>query len=496
MDRPIRTIIIAGDGIVAWSAAAAIRRRLPMISVTVVPAAASPAALADRSRCTLPSIMEFHEDIRLGNSDVMVRAGSQLRLGARFEGWGGAEPDYVHAYGDHGAPLGAAPFHQHWLRAKQSGRAASFDRYSVSAQMARAGRFASPEAAARVRAGRFAFGLYIDPVRYREIMRAYALSLGAGTTSGELAGVDLDSHHRIASLQLEDGNTISGDLFVDATGPDSRLRSSLGGEWQDWGKWLVADRVILGEAEAASPHLADTVTALPGGWMWTCSPRDATFAGLVYSSHHLDDGVAAELLNATVEGIRFEEPVHLKQGRWAEPWLGNCVAIGDAAAAVEPLESTNLHLAFSAIDRLIASMPDSACSPIELWDYNRQATAEIDRVRDFLIMHYLVSNRPTDAFWKDASSVEAPPSLRHTLSQFRERGRLPYYEEETFSRDSWLAVLLGQGVIPRRIDPLVDSVPREQSESAVETIERNISLFVQSLPPYAQFLEGLKQKVA
>lgn len=146
--------------------------------------------------------------------------------------------------------------------------------------------------------------------------------------------------------------------------------------------------------------------------------------------------------------------------------MRNCLAIGDAAVRVEPLEWANLHLAHSQIDRLVSMMPDKEFAPVELAEYNRQCNAEADRVRDFICMHYLTARR-SEPFWKAASSVEPPPSLAHTLSLFAERGRLPYYEEETFARDSWLAVLLGQGFLPHRIDPLSESVTPEQVESAL-----------------------------
>ncbi len=155
---------------------------------------------------------------------------------------------------------------------------------------------------------------------------------------------------------------------------------------------------------------------------------------------------------------------------------------------MEPLEWTNLHLAHGAIDRLVALMPDREFSPVELWDYNRQTGAEADRVRDFLVLHYATAG--------GQSRAAVPPSLGHTLQQFRERGRLPFYEEETFSRDSWLAVLLGQSVIPERIDPLTDAVAPAEAERAMEQMRGAIETFVDRLPKYSDFLQRMSQKAA
>jgi tryptophan halogenase len=168
----------------------------------------------------------------------------------------------------------------------------------------------------------------------------------------------------------------------------------------------------------------------------------------------------------------------------------NCVAIGDSAVTIEPLEWTNLHLAHSAIDRLVAMMPDADCNPTELWDYNRQTNAELDRARDFVLLHYAVSNRP-EPFWQDASSRPLPASLEHTLLQWRERGRLPFFEEETFTRDSWAAVLIGQGVIPRRIDPLLTSVPERESACSMEQLRNAIQSAVTRAPTQGIYLRNL-----
>ncbi|HZC37228.1 MAG TPA: tryptophan 7-halogenase, partial [Sphingomicrobium sp.] len=175
-----------------------------------------------------------------------------------------------------------------------------------------------------------------------------------------------------------------------------------------------------------------------------------------------------------------------------QPWLRNCVAVGDAAVAVEPLEWTNLHLAHGAIDRLIALMPDRDFSPVELWDYNRQTAAEADRVRDFLVLHHATASGGSVSL----PAANLPPSLGHTLQQFRERGRLPFYEEETFSRDSWLAVLLGQSVTPKRIDPLTDAVAPAESERSLQQMREAIGTFVDRLPQYSDYLQRLSQKAA
>jgi tryptophan halogenase len=493
----IGSVVVAGGGITGWSAAATLKKKLPGMTVTIVPVAPPPDALADRIGSTLPSIAEFHADIGLTEADTVLRAGSSFRLGTQFEDWAEGRPPYVHAYGEYGRPFGTASFHQHWVRAAHIASAEPFDAHAPVAAMARAGRFVHPREEPGSPLAGFGYGLEISPARYMEMMRAYALHLGVVERRGDIEEVRLRGEDGfVESLRLTGGGELRGDLFVDCTGPARRVRSALGEDFDDWSRWLPCDRLLFAEAPPPA-ELAplDKAVAMPAGWRWESASPLLTSYGMAYSSRHLSDGKAARAFRVAT-GVEPEgEAVALRQGRLAEPWLRNCVPIGDAAVAVEPLEWTNLHLAHDAIDRIVAMMPDKDCSTVELWDYNRQANAEADRVRDFLALHYVAARRE-EPFWRAAASVEPPPSLAHTLALFSERGRLPYYEEETFARDSWLAVLLGQGLIPRRTDPLIDIVAPAAADQAMAQMRSAIEAMVPTLPTQNLYLQNFMRQAA
>jgi len=481
--RAISSVAIVGGGIVAWSAAAAIRRQLPAIRVTVIPVPVPADALADRIGCTLPSIGDFHGDLGLTEADTVVRAGSGFRLGTSFEGWSGEGSRFTHSYGEYGRPLAASAFYHHWLRAHRLDEAAPFDQYSAGAVMASADRFLPSERGPASRIAGYAYGLHVDPNRYTEMMRAFALHLGAEERSGSVRDLRIREDGFVDAILLGD-DELRADLFVDASGPQALLFSKVEDDREDWSAYFVADRLVIADEPATTePSPLDHARAASNGWAWEASSPARKSRGRVYSSAHLDD--------AQNDLIGYGEPVSLRPGRLSHPWVRNCVAIGDAAVAIEPLDWTNLHLAHSAIDRLVAMMPATDCNPVELWDYNRQMNVEVDRVRDFVMLHYVASNRPDDPFWQDASSRPLPASLEHTLLQWNERGRLPFYEEETFSRDSWAAVLIGQGAIPRRLDPLLNSVPEKESARAMEQLRNAIQTAVAQAPPQSIYLRNL-----
>ncbi|HEY0087186.1 MAG TPA: tryptophan halogenase family protein [Allosphingosinicella sp.] len=498
MAEPIGEIVVVGGGIVGWSAAAALRRRLPAVRVTVIASEPDPGALAERVVSTLPSAIGFHQDIGLAEQDYILNAGSVLRSGTRFTGWNGGAAPYVHAHAPHGRMLGGAHFHLAWIRAKLEGAGGEpFDAYNMAAAAARQGLLVPPDADTAAAPAGAEFGLRIDPARYAYLLRAFALHLGAVERKAKPVDVTLRANDGfVESVRLDDGSEARGHLFIECTGTAAAIRSRLDDKFEDWSRWLPCDRIAFARSPTvAEPSPLDEATAMPAGWRWQSAGAETTSSGYVYASQHLSDEDAARALQEA-SGAEPGAAMAMRQGRRPEPWLRNCVAIGDAAVCVEPLEWTNLHLAHSAIDRIVSMMPDRGCAPVELWDYNRQCGAEADRVRDFVICHYAASSRPEDPFWSAAASVEPPASLALTLTQFRERGRLPFFEEETFSRDSWLAILLGQGVMPRRTDPLADAVPAAEARRAMEQLRRAIDAALPKLPGQGAYLNHLARQSA
>lgn len=477
-DRRISEIVVAGSGLIGFSAAAMLKRKIPGANVTVVGAAPTD-ALSERLHATLPSVVGFHADLGIEEPQVLMGTGAAFRLGSLFEGWAEKHSAYVHAYGEVGRPMGVAQFHQHWVRMAQRGKASPFDSHSPAAMIGRGGRFVHPQGDATSPLSTYEYGLTIDPARHRELMRAFSRHLGVVERLAGIADVRLGADGFVEALLLDDGSEVGGHLFVDCTGPAALVRSRLDDRFEDWSQWLPCDRAVFAAGPgSADPPSLDTVTAHGAGWGWQSVSRAASSHGLVYASAHMSEPAVAG------------ETIAFRPGRRSQPWFRNCVAIGDAAVTIDPLEWTNLHLAHSAIDRLITKMPDRDWSPVELWDFNRECAAEAERARDFAVLHYVTADR-SEPFWRAAAAMTPPQSLAHSLTLFRERGRLPLYEEETFARHSWTSVLLGQGVMPRRLDPLIDLVPPEQSVEAMTQIREGIARMVPSLPTQGAYLRQL-----
>jgi tryptophan halogenase len=470
-ERPIRSIVVAGGGIVGLSAAIALARSLPDTSVSVIETPADPAALADRLPTALPEISRFHALIGLDEQE-MVRDGiATHHLGTIFRNWSASGEEWVHAFGAYGKPVGATPFDQIWLRARTAAKALPFDRYSIGARLARAGKFVHPAQDPNLVGSRFLYGLRFDPDRYREHLRTQCGRAHVKFRAGEIADVERRDDDGIAALRLQDGAKAEADLFVDCTGPSAHLLSSIDDSFEDWSSWLTFDRMTLtSHASGDIPATADKVAAGTGS-----STIEWPLRGRTMTAHLARQG-----------------EVGIVRGRRLRPWVRNVLALGDAAMALDPLHGLNLDAAHRAMLLALELLPGGHFHAVETDEYNRRAEQVTRRMRDFVALHYVRSGR-TDGEWAEFAEHQPPDSLGLTLDQYGYRGRLPFYEEESVTRDSWAAAMLGLGIIPHHVDLQAREVPLEDATTAMARLAAEIAQIVTGLPSYADYLARMSR---
>jgi tryptophan halogenase len=470
----LRTVAVVGDGIAGWSTAAALKARVPGLSVALVPVAGLKPGAVDLFGQAAPSVGEFHRDIGLGERDVVVRTGAAYRLGTRFVGW--TANDSVHGYGPAGISIDGVPFATLWSR---DGDGERYDSYAPAAALGLAGRFVPASGSVL---GGYSHGLQLDLPIYRRFIEAYARHLGVVVTASGYGDVEIEKG-RAKSVRFVDGGQLVADLYVDATNAEARMIDTLAGnDWQDWSAWLPCDSVMLsvGLADTSLPSL-DRIEARDAGWQLTSALPSRIEGAFVYASGY----------GGSDEG---DDIMRFKSGRRARAWIGNVVAIGEAHCVVEPLEAAPLHLLHTQIDRLVASLPDRDFAEVELAYYNRTTGEEADRLRDFLILHYAIADRP-EPFWRDIRAMTLPPLLAETLALFGERGRLPIRDGESFDRSSWQSVLLGSGVIPRRADVVASGVDPARTREAMAAYRTRLQAAVAGAPSHRDYLTRLRTGV-
>jgi tryptophan halogenase len=212
--------------------------------------------------------------------------------------------------------------------------------------------------------------------------------------------------------------------------------------------------------------------------------------GYSYSSALLGDDEAAATLLADLPGTALSEPRYLRllPGPPRKFWDKNCLVL--PSAALEPLESTGLHLAQTAIARLLTLFPISRYSPNDIDEYNRLTTMEYERIRDFQILHFKATQRSDSPFWKQCRDMTIPDTLRAKIELYSQCGRIAVFDEEHFLEDSWLALFIGQNCLPRDYDPLADVLGIDEAKAALLRMRSMIREAVETMPTHAQFIEA------
>lgn len=91
-------------------------------------------------------------------------------------------------------------------------------------------------------------------------------------------------------------------------------------------------------------------------------------------------------------------------------------------------------------------------------------------------------------FWKQCAAMEIPSSLENKIEQFRNKARIFAEGVELFPRQSWIAVMLGQNILPDEYEPVVDGLDEDKVSQALEHLRRIIQDSANMLPPHGEFV--------
>ena len=485
-DYTPRRIVIAGGGTAGWMAACALARTMgKTIDLTLVESDAIGTVGVGES--TIPPLVKYNQLIGLEEATFMRETQATFKLGIEFENWKVDGESYFHSFGATGRDHWSAGFQHFWLHGLTQGHTHSFDDYCLELKAAHAGKFAHlPE-------NRINYAYQLDATRYAAYLRREAEEHGAVRKEGKIARVELDGESGdIAALHLEDGSRIEGDLFIDCTGFRALLiEGALHVGYDDWSHQLPCDRAIAIQTESTVPPVPYTrAIAHEAGWQWRIPLQHRRGNGIVYCSRYMTDERAEELLLSTVEGAPCSKPnrIRFTTGARRKQWYRNCVAVGLSSGFMEPLESTSIHLIQRAVLRIIRMMPFGEIAQSDVDEFNDQQLLDMVQIRDFLILHYNATERRDTPFWRQCADMEIPDSLAHKIQLFRETGRVFRRDDELFAENSWVQVMLGQGIMPEAYHPVATKLREEELDQFLSSIRENVARTVAGLPEHHAYV--------
>ncbi len=484
----VHRVVIVGGGTAGWMAAAGLAKSLGRtIDITLVESDAI--GTVGVGEAVIPLIKSFHALLELQENEFLRAVNGTFKLGIEFENWGRLGESYFHPFGPTGVEAWAAQFHHYWLKARKLGNKDQLRDFSLEASMAQAGKFtlaSEPQPQ---------YAYHFDASLYAKLLRKLSEANGVRRVEGKVVDVQVHSESGfIESVELESGERIEGDLFIDCSGFRGLLiQQVLQTEWEDWSQWLRNDRAVAVQTESVSPPAPYTrSTARTSGWQWKIPLQNRVGNGLVYCSDYLSDDNAKKALLDNLEGKPLNEvrTIRFRTGRRAQQWVKNCVAVGLSSGFLEPLESTSIHLIQNSILRLVRMFPAAEIDPAEVQQFNNETTQEIENIRDFIILHYKVTQRQDSKYWVDCREMAVPDSLGHKIALFESNARAVRDNNEMFRERSWAAVMLGQGLEPSGYHPFVDNLSDQQLQGLITEIKTNISRITNASPSHQEFLAG------
>ena len=484
--------VIAGGGTAGWMTAAALARFAPP-GTSIVLVESEAIGTVGVGEATIPQIHLFNRALQIDEAAFLRETKATFKLGIEFDGWRAPGHSYMHAFGPVGRASGVLPFHQHWLRAAHLGFAKPLRHYSLNEVAARAMKMQR----GRTPSGHeMPYAYHFDAGLYAAFLRRYAEARGVERVEGRIAAVQRDGESGdIAALSLEGDRRIEGSFFFDCTGFRALLiGQELGVGFDDWSHLLPCDRAMAVPCENGGDFTPYTrSSAHRAGWQWRIPLQHRIGNGLVYSSAHLGDDEAADMLLGNLDGAPQGDPrpIRFTTGKRRQHWHGNCLAVGLAGGFMEPLESTSIHLVQSCISRFLSVVPQDRAAPATVDWFNAQADFEWQRIRDFLVLHYWANGRRGEPFWDAMRAIELPDTLSAKIEQWRAGGQIHREHEELFTETGWFQVLAGQSVEAEGYNPLADALPEPELRAMLGDIEAMCAAQARSMPAHAETVQRI-----
>lgn len=473
---PIEKIVIVGGGVASWLAALALARKTAC-AITLLDTGGIDDSLGVplAVETTLPSISKLHGLLGLDEEKIVRQTGSSYTLGRALSNWTPPAGAAFHPFGEVGASLGPVGFQHLVARLRSDGQSVSLANYSLGALCAQSGRFAPSPASTRSVLSTMEYGLHLNVAEYRDYLKREASALGVVTLPGSPTEIILDDQGIIPTLVIDTGEIIAADLFLDCSGPARLISSKMPQSgFEDWSEYLPCNHVRTSASpSSAPPPLYAHIDAHESGWQRFTSSRTL-----------LEEVVVSQ--TADPDGHLFNS------GRTEKPWADNCIAIGGAAAIIDPLSSTQMHLVGTAIARLLKLFPHDRSAPVEAAEYNRQTIEELENARDFAILHYKCNGRTGEAFWDERRAMAIPERLAHKIALYESCGRVALHDEESFEAWDWISVFDALGIRPRSYDSMANGIPLDRIEAHLAQVRNVMLKAVGSLPTQHDYLQSRK----
>ena len=299
------------------------------------------------------------------------------------------------------------------------------------------------------------YSYHLDAGAFGKFLQEIAIERGVNHIRDDVVNVNLDDKGYVASLDLKEGGKFPIKFVIDCSGFKGLIiREALGEPFMDYKKYFLCDRalpVMTTHKNENKIMPATTAIGQDAGWIWNVPLYNRMGNGYVFSSQFISDD---EAMDTVMKSLGNPEPLNSPRvlsfdvGATERAWVKNCLAIGLSGSFVEPLEATAIGMVDKVARWFSSYYPGEDNDPSLAKQLNKLVRKMHEETRDFIFMHYYLSNREDTPFWLAVKNeVEMPETLKERLDLWRHVMPTPdtTLGNVMFGWENYLFALSGKG---------------------------------------------------
>ncbi|VEF26799.1 geranylgeranyl reductase family [Shewanella baltica] len=457
--QAIRKIIILGGGTAGWMAAAALANNPVFAAIELCLVESDNIGTIGVGEGSTPHLKRFMDNLGISENDWMERCHASYKTGIDFINWNGDGQQYFHPfYFQMDVKPAEVFFINANARRRGHGNAVKPDAFFSSGVLAK--RNLSPMAQKSLPSAN-EYGYHFDATELTNYLKDYACQRGVRQIIADVVEVSTSQNQQIETLILANGERLSADFFIDASGFSAKLiHKALGVPFQSFADELLNDSAVtvpvpalMDSTQTQQAKYHTRATALSAGWLWQIPLTHRLGNGYVYSSRHLSANAAAKELLHSVNlpestQVRF---LKLRVGVSDKAWHNNVLAIGLAQSFIEPLEATSIMMTQFTLERFMSLFEryqlNKQAETLSRQTLNQAVMQLVLGIKDYIQAHYVTSQR-SEPYWMAARKVAMSQRLTQLLKAWYQGEDFDlllyqYDQQLAYFRPSWYALLAG-----------------------------------------------------
>jgi hypothetical protein len=519
--HPIEHVVIVGGGTAGWISAAFLNRAFgPKLKITLVES--SQIGRIGVGEATVPTLRTTFAFLGMKEEDWMPKCNAAFKSAVRFNNWcrppsGAAQHTYYHPFFTWPEP----PIHtferrfharfgrghslaHFWLKRRLAGDPTmppTFGDAGMALQrLCELKKAPKPLPGSDAANPNYRYAYHFDAGLIAEYLRDLAVGRGVNHLVANVTSVVLDERGHVQKLTTDRGVELEGDLFLDCSGFRGLIiNQALKEPFISQNNYLLCDTAVAlparndPERDGLRPYTI--ANAMSNGWIWEIPLYHREGTGYVYCSKTTTPTEAERELREFNGPRDYDVPAnHIKMrvGYNKRVWVKNCVAVGLSSCFVEPLESTTIALIEYQLALLLLHFPDKEFDELRMRRYNDLMYEAYEDLRDFIVMHYCLTDRDDTEFWRAVRETPIPDTLQEKLAEYAESVITPDGTQlRLFETRSISAILSGLGFNFTKAPPGVDLIDDSAAMKMFEQIENERQLYSASLPDHYEYLRAI-----